>query len=99
MRTVVRHTMACMTDLEDTRIAVLVSAQQNELIRHAAEMEGQTVTGFIVQAAVSHARDVLSDRRLFQLDDAAWKEFVAIVDRPVQYPQLAKLLTERPSFE
>jgi uncharacterized protein (DUF1778 family) len=91
--------MACMTDLKDSRIAVLVSAQQNDLIRHAAEMEGQTVTDFTVQAAVSHARDVLSDRRLFQLDDAAWNEFLAILDRPVQYPHLARLLAEESTSE
>ena len=88
-----------MSKPKDFKIAVRVSAEQGDLIRRAAEAEGQTVTDFTVRAAVSHARDVLSDRRLFQLDDAAWNEFLAIMDRPVQYPQLAKLLAERPIFE
>ena len=88
-----------MSKPKDFKIAVRVSAEQGDMIRRAAEAEGQTVTDFTVQAAVSHARDVLSDRRLFQLDDAAWNEFLAIMDRPVQYPQLAKLLAERSSFE
>jgi uncharacterized protein (DUF1778 family) len=90
-----------MTEPKDARIAVRVSAEQDAVIRHAAEIEGQTVTDFTVQAAVSHARDVLADRVLFRLDDAAWAEFLAILDRPVETyrPNLAKLLADKSIFE
>lgn len=85
---------------KDDRIAVRVSQEQSELIRHAAEVEGATVTDFTVQAAVARARDVLADRRLFELDDAAWTEFTALLDRPVEYPaRLAKLFAEPSVFE
>lgn len=77
-----------------------VSREQDELIRHAADSEGLTVTDFTVQAAVNHARDVLADRRLFRLDDAAWTEFLAVLDRPVAYkPRLDKLLNRESIFE
>ena len=89
-----------MTATKDARIAVRASQEQSALIRDAAETQGATVTDFIVQAAVAHARDVLADRRLFELDDAAWAEFNAILDRPVQYkPRLSKLFAETSIFE
>jgi uncharacterized protein (DUF1778 family) len=89
-----------MSATKEARIAVRVSTEQDALIRHAAETEGMTVTDFTVQAAVNHARDVLADRRLFQLDDAAWAEFLAILDRPVEYkPRLNKLFAEDSTFE
>jgi uncharacterized protein (DUF1778 family) len=89
-----------MSVVKDSRIAVRLSSEQDALIRHAAEAEGSTVTEFTVAAAVSHARDVLADRRLFQLDDAAWTEFLAILDRPVmQKPELEKLFAQESIFE
>jgi uncharacterized protein (DUF1778 family) len=89
-----------VTSTKNTRIAVRVSHEQDALIRHAAEAEGRTVTDFTVQAAVAHARDILADRRLFQLDDAAWTEFLCLLDRPIEYkPRLNKLFTEESIFE
>ena len=88
------------TTIKDSRIAVRVSTEQDALIRHAAEAEGVTVTEFTVQAAVTHARDVLADRRLFIIEDAAWTEFNALLERPVVYkPELAKLMSEETIFE
>lgn len=88
------------TAAKDSRIAVRVSREQNELIRDAADAEGMTVTEFTVRAAVTHARDVLADRRLFRLDVAAWNDFLAVLDRPVAYkPGLDKLLNRASIFE
>ena len=77
-----------------------VSREQGKLIRRAAETEGVTVTDFTVYAAVTHAREVLADRRVFELDETAWTEFLAVLDRPVQYkPRLAQLFSEKSIFE
>jgi uncharacterized protein (DUF1778 family) len=85
---------------KDSRFAVRLSSDQDALIRHAAEVEGTTLTEFTVTAALAHARDVLADRRVFALDDAAWSEFLAVLDRPVQHKAaLEKLLTERAVFD
>jgi uncharacterized protein (DUF1778 family) len=89
-----------MAGTKDSRLHVRLSSEQDALIRHAAEVEGKTVTDFTVQATVEHARDVLADRRLFRLDDAAWDEFQALLDRPVaRKPRLAKLLAKEPPWE
>jgi len=89
-----------MSVVKDSRIAVRLSSDQDELIRRAAEVEGTSITEFTVDAAVSRARDVLVDRRLFMLDDAAWAEFLAVLDRPIAYkPRLEKLFASESIFE
>lgn len=82
------------------RFAVRLTAEQDALIRRAAEVEGTDLTNFTVTATLARARDVLADRRLFALDDAAWAEFVSVLDRPVSHkPRLAKLFAEPSIFD
>jgi uncharacterized protein (DUF1778 family) len=82
------------------RFAVRLTAEQDALIRRAAEVEGTDLTNFTVTATLARARDVLADRRLFTLDDAAWAEFVSVLDRPVSHkPRLAKLFAEPSIFD
>ena len=51
---------------------------------HAAEVEGTSITELTVAATMSHAIDVLADQRMFAIDDAAWGEFLAVLDRSGQ---------------
>jgi uncharacterized protein (DUF1778 family) len=82
------------------RFAVRLTAEQDALIRRAAEVEGTDLTNFTVTATLARARDVLADRRLFVLDDASWNEFQAVLDRPVsQKPRLAALFAEPSIFD
>jgi uncharacterized protein (DUF1778 family) len=81
------------------RFAMRVTPEQGALIRHAAEVEGTDLTNFAVTATLAHARDVLADRRLFLLNDAAWNEFNALLDRPAQHNSaLAKLFSQPSVF-
>jgi uncharacterized protein (DUF1778 family) len=81
---------------KQARLAVRLTPDQDALIRDAAAFSGQSLTDFVTMAAVSRAEDTLADRRIFRLDDAAWAEFTAILDRPAQrIPELAELLSER----
>lgn len=82
------------------RFAVRLTSEQDALIRRAAEVEGTDLTNFTVTATLAHARDVLADRRLFAIDDAAWTEFLAVLDRPVsRKPRLEKLFAEPSIFD
>jgi uncharacterized protein (DUF1778 family) len=82
------------------RFAVRLTAEQDALIRQAAEVEGTDLTNFTVTATLAHARDVLADRRLFTLDDTAWKKFQAVLERPVTAkPRLAELFAEPTVFD
>lgn len=88
-----------MVAVKDSRIAVRLSSHQDALIRHAAEVEGISITEFTVAAAMSHAIDVLAGRRLFGIDDEEWGEFIAVLDRPVLHkPKLEKLFSEPSVF-
>jgi uncharacterized protein (DUF1778 family) len=92
--------MEGVTAAKTSRIAVRLSAEQDALIRHAADVEGTNITQFTVDAAVSRARDVLADQRLFMLDDVAWAEFLAVLDRPVVHkPMLERLFASESIFE
>jgi uncharacterized protein (DUF1778 family) len=82
------------------RFAVRLTAEQDALIRRAAEVEGTDLTNFTVTATLARARDVLADRRLFPLDAAAWSEFVAVLERPVSHkPRLVTLFAEPSIFD
>jgi len=88
-----------MTVVKDSRIAVRLSSDQDALIRHAAEVEGASITEFTVAATISRAIDVLADRRMFAIDNAAWGEFLAVLDRPVSHkPRLERLFAEPSVF-
>jgi uncharacterized protein (DUF1778 family) len=79
------------------RFAMRVTPEQDALIRRAAEVEGTDLTNFAVRATVAHAREVLADRRLFVLDDAAWTEFNAILNRPARHNLALEKLFTRPT--
>jgi uncharacterized protein (DUF1778 family) len=83
------------TRRKDARLAMRLTPDQDALIRDAAAVTGQSLTEFVATAAVTRAEDTLADRRVFRLDEAAWTEFAAILDRPAKrIPELARLLDE-----
>jgi uncharacterized protein (DUF1778 family) len=85
---------------KQARIAVRITPNQDALIRDAAALRGQSLTDFITMAAVQLAEDTLADRRTFRLQDIAWTEFAAILDRPAhRVPELVELLSERPPWD
>jgi uncharacterized protein (DUF1778 family) len=88
--------MSAKTDRKNFRL----SPEQSDLIERAAATEGVSLSDFTISAAVSHARNVLADRRLFVLADAEWAEFQNILNRPVEAkPRLSKLFDEPSIFE
>jgi uncharacterized protein (DUF1778 family) len=57
------------------------------------------VTDFVLDSASNAAEQVLADRRLFMLDDAAWASFEDLLERPaVTKSRLATLLVEEPKL-
>lgn len=83
------------TTRKPARLAVRLTPTQDALIRDAAAASGQSLTDFVTAAALVRAEDTLADRRAFRLDDGAWAEFCALLDRPAeQIPELVDLLSE-----
>jgi uncharacterized protein (DUF1778 family) len=77
-----------------------VEAQADEFVRRAADVSNRTLTDFVVEAAVAEAGRVLADRTRFVLEDAQWRQFVEVLDRPPQEnPGLTKLFATPSIFE
>lgn len=80
---------------KDKRLTVRLTAREGAVIRRAVECEGTDLATFTRKATLAHAHHVLADRVLFKLDDAAWAQFVEILDRPVSdNPGLQRLFSE-----
>jgi uncharacterized protein (DUF1778 family) len=77
-----------------------VSARTREKIDAAAEILGMTRTQFVMATAEKAATDVLLDRRLFELDEEAFKAFVDILDKPpAPSAQLIRLFKEKAPWD
>jgi len=77
------------------RLNLRTSAQQEELMRRAAETRGESLTSFIIHSACAEAEQTLADQRHFSLDPDQWTDFVAALERPVQAkPRLRRLFSE-----
>ena len=84
-----------MAEPRSDRLQLRVSPRQRMVIQRAAEASHETLTDYVVRHAVAAAKDDLADRRYFALDDAAWTEFQALLDRPaVHKPALNKLFAQ-----
>ncbi len=88
------------TRRKNARLAVRLTPDQDALMRDAAAVTGQSVTDFVMSAAVTRAEDTLADRRVFRLSDYAWQEFTAILDQPASStPELTELWKEPTPWE
>jgi uncharacterized protein (DUF1778 family) len=83
----------------DQRLNFRASAQQQQLIRQAAEATDSTVTDFILGSVLESAERVLADRKWFVASEEQWAEFQALLDAPlVPMPKLDRLLRRESPF-
>ena len=64
------------------RLHVRLDPEQKALLEAASAASGSTVSTFVLAAATEAAAGVLADRRVFVLDDDAWRAFDEALDRP-----------------
>ncbi|MBN7554211.1 type II toxin-antitoxin system TacA family antitoxin [Mycobacteroides abscessus] len=70
-----------------------VTAAQDAVVRRVLDVTGESLNDYVVRHAVQAAEADLADRRVFVLDDAAWIDLQALLDRPPSpKPELARLL-------
>lgn len=85
---------------KDTVVNLRMPAPTRDAIDDAAEAMGQTRTAFIIESSHAHAIDVLIDRRLFNLNAAAYDAFVKALDAKAQpNAKLRKLLAAKAPWE
>ena len=71
-----------MTERKDERIHLRLEPAQKELLEAASAAAGSTLSAFVLKAATDAATDLLADRRVFVLDEAAWRTFDEALERP-----------------
>jgi uncharacterized protein (DUF1778 family) len=86
--------------LKGSTIELRLSPAQKELIAEAARARQQTLTGFMVEHAVSAAEQVLAERVHFAISPERWEAFCAALDAPAKdIPALRRLLSEESPFD
>ncbi|HEY1210297.1 MAG TPA: DUF1778 domain-containing protein [Terracidiphilus sp.] len=86
--------------LRAENINLRVSRSQKALIDRAAKAQGRNRSDFMLDAACREAESVLLDRRYFNLDDDAFRRFMAMLDAPPKSnPRLARLLARKAPWE
>ena len=84
----------------DVTINLRANQRQRALIDQAAEALGKNRSDFMLEAACREADTVLLNRRLFLLDETAYKRFTAALDRsPADNPKLRRLLASKAPWE
>lgn len=73
-----------------------VSERQERELRAAAELTGETITGFVLGAATERARDVIERAERINVGAEAFERFVAALDDPVEeMPTLRRYARKR----
>lgn len=84
----------------DQRLNFRASAQQELMIRRAAEATDSTITDFILGSVLENAERVLADRKWFTANDEQWAEFQRLLDAPMApMPKLDRLLSRESPFD
>ena len=86
--------------LREQNINLRVSSSQKALIDRAAEAQGRNRSDFMLEAACREAESVLLDRRYFNMDEDAFRRFLALLDAPPKdNPRLSRLLKTKAPWE
>lgn len=73
-----------MGQAKTARVELRVAPADDALLRHAAELSGETLSRFLLDSGRERAERLLADRTRFVLQDRAWKKFSAALDRPAE---------------
>ena len=79
----------------DAKLDLRLTASAKRTLQMAAATAHRSVSEFVLESALARAEEELADRRVFRLDAAQWKAFLAALDAPSRpSSRLARLLRE-----
>ena len=82
------------------RVNLQMTPAAKRMLQQAAAIANKTSTEFLLDTGLNAALDTLADRRVFQLDEKRWDEFMAALDSPPKNnARLRKLLARKPAWE
>ncbi len=87
------------TQVRRHRLEVRVTAEQDALIRQAAELEDTTVTAFVLDTVTSRAKRVVKQHQDLVLSNDAFDRFIAELDKPAEsVSELVELFKRNPKL-
>ena len=88
------------TEARSERVDLRMTPAAKRTLQRAAAISNKTLTEFLLDSGLNAAYDTLADRRVFQLDERHWDEFMAALSKPPrENPRLRKLLARKPVWE
>ena len=82
------------------KLDLRLTPNAKKVLQAAAAASHRSVSEFVLESALTRADETLADRRLFNLNDVQWKEFLAALDAPPRpLPRLERLLKESTFFD
>jgi uncharacterized protein (DUF1778 family) len=82
------------------KLDLRLTRQAKRTLQAAAATSRRSVSEFVLESALARADEALADRRIFSLNDAQWKAFLAALDAPPRpLPRLERLLKEPGFFD
>jgi uncharacterized protein (DUF1778 family) len=80
-------------ETKTARWTLRVTPAQDAAVRRVLDASGESLNEYVVRHAVDAAHSDLADRRVFVVDDAAWRDLQGLLSRPpVSKPELDRLL-------
>lgn len=79
------------------RINMRVSERQERVLRAAAELNGETLTGFVLAVATERAEEVLERAQRIDLSTAAFDRFLAALEAPPEDMPVLRRYAKRPN--
>jgi len=76
--------MGSVQPARQRRINMRVSEHQERVLRAAADLGGETLTGFVLSVATERAEQVLERAQRINLSSEAFRRFVEALDAPVE---------------
>jgi len=73
------------TQTKDQRINLRLKHDAKKMLERAASFEGQTVSTFILNSALSHAEKTIEDHEMMALNARDSETFFNALDAPVQF--------------
>jgi len=78
------------------RINLRVSERQERVLRAAADLTGETLTGFMLAAATDRAEEVVARAQRIEVSSETFRRFVAALEAPVEdMPSLGRYVRKR----
>ena len=88
--------MARASEERTGRINVRVSERQERVLRAAADLTGETLTGFLLAAATERAEEVVARAQRIEVSADTFRRFLAALEAPAEdMPTLRRYAKKR----